>query len=143
MSAPKTTATLTRFCSEPCVGTFGRFEFGGMCFYSVERPWRNNEPRVSCIPAGTYRLGHTMFHRGGYETFEVCDVPNRSRILIHIANTPGDVEGCIGLGLRLGISKASWAVLDSRKAFAEFMAACSTGLEPRAIRIVDPINRGK
>lgn len=101
--------------------------------YTVEEEWRNNQRRVSCIPAGKYRLVRTVYHRHGYETFEVTNVPGRTRILIHPANTEEDVEGCIGLGLRKGtmsrldeekkIMRVKGAVLESKKAFALFMAA--------------------
>ena len=79
------------------------------------------------IPAGTYQLHRSMFYKHGYEAFEVTSVPARERILIHIANTEADVEGCIGLGLRFGkllvAGVPSDAVVESRAAFARFMAA--------------------
>lgn len=83
-------------------GVFGRLTGSGINLVTVEDDWRDNQRNVSCIPAGLYLLRRTLFYRHGYETFEVCDVPDRTRILIHIANTEEDVEGCIGVGLRLG-----------------------------------------
>lgn len=83
-------------------GVFGRLTGAGLDLVTVEDDWRHNERRVSCIPAGLYLLRRTLFYRHGYETFEVTEVPNRTRILIHVANTEEDVEGCIGVGLRLG-----------------------------------------
>ena len=85
------------------------------------------------IPAGSYSLRRTIYHKGGYETFEVCDVPNRSRILIHPGNTEDDTRGCILLGTRRGwlmvpdedapgnppVEKR--AVVDSQIAFHKFM----------------------
>lgn len=69
---------------------------------TVEDDWRDNAPRSSCIPAGLYTLHRTVYHKHGYETFEVMGVQDRSRILIHPANTEEDLEGCIGVGLRRG-----------------------------------------
>lgn len=69
---------------------------------TVEDDWRDNAPLISCIPAGLYTLHRTVYHKRGYETFEVMGVPDRSRILIHPANTEEDLEGCIGVGLRRG-----------------------------------------
>lgn len=69
---------------------------------TIEDDWRGNAPGISCIPAGLYTLQRTVYHKHGYETFEVVKVPDRARILIHPANTEEDLEGCIGVGLRRG-----------------------------------------
>lgn len=132
---------LFRFCSESTVGTFGRLTYEDFCCYTVERPWRNNKQMESCIPAGTYPVSRSFYHRGRYEVWEIAGVPNRSRILIHRANEPSEVSGCVGVGLSLGVVNDCWAVRDSRKAFDAFMEATDI-LEPRHIRIVDPINGG-
>lgn len=84
-------------------GTFGTLEVPGtLTVHTMEDDWRDNAPRESCIPAGTYTMRRTIYHKTGVETFEVVGVPGRSRILIHPANTEEDVEGCIGVGLRRG-----------------------------------------
>lgn len=86
----------------------------------------------SCIPDGLYPLRRTIFYRKGYETFEVCNVTGRSRILIHKGNTEEDVMGCVAVGSafgRLWIAKdedsgaAGWkeGVIDSASAFKTFM----------------------
>ena len=47
---------LERFCYAP-EATFGRLTVGeDLLCYAVERPWRDNAPRISCIPEGTYPL---------------------------------------------------------------------------------------
>lgn len=117
-------------------GVFGRLVIpDGRTLFTLEDDWKNNEPRESCIPAGEYTLRRTIYHKHNLETFEVCDVPNRSRILIHPANTENDIEGCIGVGMRRGwvtVAKdedtgatnvEKRAVVDSKKAFAVFMEA--------------------
>jgi hypothetical protein len=69
---------------------------------TVERPWINNEPNISCIPEGRYRIRRTRYNKGnagaGYPAFEILDVTGRSLIKIHVANWPHDVEGCVGVG---------------------------------------------
>lgn len=120
-------------------GTFGRWlmpaELGGMWWYTVEDDWRQNQVGESCIPLGRYELVRTVYHRHGYETFEITGVPNRSRILVHPANTENDVMGCCGLGCVQGYQTVEVdedtgfrkvrkrAVLQSKKAFNEFMRA--------------------
>jgi hypothetical protein len=116
-------------------GVFGTLLLpDGSALCTMEDDWRGNAPRESCIVAGTYLLHRTIYHKHGYETFEVTGVPGRSRILIHPANTEEDVEGCIGLGTRRGMLRVAdedtpghplrWkrAVVNSRAAFDQFMA---------------------
>jgi len=78
--------------------TIGRLEHDGQFFWTVEKPWKNNEPFVSCIPAGTYSMGLRDSPKFGPNTWEVLDVPNRSHILFHVGNHSSDVVGCIALG---------------------------------------------
>ena len=70
-----------------------------LVLFTVERPWLDNKPFVSCIPTGTY----TVKKRDGSnqdlkypDAWEVLDVKHRWGILFHVANTPIDVVGCIG-----------------------------------------------
>ena len=77
---------LKRFCYHP-KGTLGVIEVDGEKFYTVERPWLNNKPNVSCIPTGTYDMGWRDSPRFG-ETWHVKDVEDRTYILIHVANFP-------------------------------------------------------
>ena len=113
---------LVRFSYSP-MGTFGKLYAPDFTCWTVERPWAGNEPNVSCIPpeplegnSCIYPLKTTHFHRGGYDTMEVADVPGRSKILIHRGNVSGNVEGCIAVGMKLGAYGGAWAVLDSKTA---------------------------
>lgn len=125
--------TLERFCYGP-LGTFGRLtnESGFSCF-TVEEVWNNNAKSKSCIPEGSYvcRRGHFPKHG---DAFEVTNVPNRTAILIHVANTIDDVEGCIGPGDYLGWYRAKWSVADSRAAYARFMRELD-GINEFSLRI--------
>lgn len=67
---------------------------------TVEDAWRGNQPLVSCIPEGTYPLQFAWSGKRNRLVPFVLDVPHRSLIEIHVANTDRDVEGCIGVGLR-------------------------------------------
>lgn len=121
---------LIRFAWTP-MGTFGvlRVPAAGFTCYTVERPWINNEPNVSCIPADRYVLRKTTFYRStadpsdDYAVYQVLDVPGRTYIKIHKGNTMLDVKGCIALGAHLGWVNDCWAVSSSRFAFEAFMQA--------------------
>ena len=112
-------------------GTLGRLTLGAESVYCLEEEDRDNERNVSRIPAGTYKCVRTWYNKGGYETFEVTGVPNRTRILFHWGNTQEDTEGCILPGLRVGTleiadedsgeMKHKIAVLSSRKAHKMLM----------------------
>ncbi len=109
---------IERFCYS-LQGTFGRMTFRDFECYTVERPWENNEPNVSCIPCGLFELKPTRYNRGGYDTLEII-VPGRTLIKIHIGNTIGDSLGCPLVGAWLGYTSDMWAVIDSTRAFGEF-----------------------
>lgn len=113
-------------------GTPGVFIAPGFWAYTLELPWQDNRPRVSCIPPGSYvaRLRNSpKFGR----VYEICDVPGRSDVLIHAGNFAGDraaglvshVEGCVLLGKARGILGGQRAVLLSRPAVRELMSFAS------------------
>lgn len=110
-------------------GTFGLFVFDdGTTYYTVEQPWRDNQVGHSCIPEGNYPLkkrasGVVQRTSGGTysEGWEVTGVPGRTYIMIHPANWPTDVEGCIGPGLKFGTLSDRRAVTSSRDAFDHLM----------------------
>jgi len=62
---------------------------------TIELPWKQNQPSVSCIPEGEYRIRKRRSARFGLH-LEVVDVPNRSYILFHPANVAWkELRGCI------------------------------------------------
>ena len=102
----------------------------GTVFHTMERPWLNNQSQVSCIPEGVYKLAlrdssvvNRTTHGSHPKGWEVTDVPNRTFIMIHIANFPHELMGCIGIGMRHGILDNEMAVLQSATAFELFMLA--------------------
>jgi len=67
----------------------------------LELPWRNNLPRVSCIPEGKYLLVKRYSARHGWHIL-VKNVPGRSFILFHPANDAlRDLKGCLAPVMRL------------------------------------------
>jgi hypothetical protein len=98
---------------------------------TLEQEWKNNAKGISCIPEGSYlcQLGDHPKHG---RTYEVLDVPGRSAILIHSGNTEADTQGCILVGKEYGkidaidpdkgVTEKQLAVLNSKEAFADFMA---------------------
>lgn len=128
-------------------GTFGKLMMEGFECVTLELPWKNNQRRVSCIPAGEYKaLRHKSPSKGW--CYELRDVPGRSDILIHSGNWAGDTEkgwssdylGCIGLGKSRGYllnreGKTQRVILSSRLAMQAFHEA--TKGEPLTIIIKD------
>ena len=64
---------------------------------TIELAWRYNQARVSCIPTGEYDVVRRSSPKYG-DHFHITEVPNRSLILIHVANYFDDLLGCIGVG---------------------------------------------
>lgn len=73
------------------------------------------------IPKGIHRCVSTMYHRGGYPTFEIL-VDDRIRILYHKLNDPfKESEGCIGIAEYFGEVLGRLVIGDSKGGFNEFM----------------------
>lgn len=110
-------------------GTFGQLTLeDGAVFATVERPWINNTPKISCIPEGVYRLAlrdSNVVHRtsrGQYlRGWEITNIPNRTLCMFHVANLPREVEGCIGVGKKHGFLYGEFAVLQSLAGFDRLM----------------------
>jgi len=92
---------------------------------TLELPWvpdpncPGGQPDVSCVPPGTYQLvlHDTVKHP---KTFALVNPdlgvihepdpahPNfRTACLIHVANFPRELEGCIGIGMSAGVCQIS------------------------------------
>jgi hypothetical protein len=62
---------------------------------TIELPWLENQPRVSCIPEGTYELKKRYSLKFKWH-LQLCNVPYRDLILIHPANDAlKELQGCI------------------------------------------------
>ena len=78
---------------------------GEILCLSLELPWRDNQTNVSCIPCGQYKLRRRVnwFNAERYgHTYEVDAVFGRTGILIHPANAPSELLGCIAPGSTIG-----------------------------------------
>lgn len=65
---------------------------------SLERGWRNNQNRISCVPEGTYELKYERSNRFRKNLWELYGVPGRSECKFHAANYWTQLNGCIALG---------------------------------------------
>lgn len=99
--------------------TVGVLKVGKDVFYTIERPWLQNQVNVSCIPEGFYtfkphgwRGEPVKFER----VWEIEDVPDRSAILLHVSNYVQDVHGCVGVGM--GLNTSQKMVTNSNKAIS-------------------------
>jgi hypothetical protein len=87
----------------------GQLTYGAQVCGTLELPWRDNTPKLSCIPVGTYTLRWKRSPSKGM-CYEVLHVPGRGNVLIHSANFAGDVtkgfqselQGCIAPCTRFG-----------------------------------------
>lgn len=88
------------FSKKQTLGLLQFFEGTGKIFEckTMELPWKNNAPYVSCIPAGIYKVKKHDSPKFG-RSFHVLNVQNRSEILIHRGNYNRDTLGCILPGM--------------------------------------------
>lgn len=128
---------LYRMAESPGVWTLGRIEDAEkhqVCVIA-ERGWVDKDgnglgdPNVSRIPAGTYTCRRDMHGKSRpapyvpYEVWEICDVPGRSEIHMHIGVDPQkDSKGCPLVGSDFG---PNGTVKESRAAFKHWMDATS------------------
>jgi hypothetical protein len=86
---------------------------------TLELPYRDNEPDVSCIPEGRWLCTQTSSSKAPL-TWEV-EVPGRSRILFHAGNFDRDSRGCILVGLSWSRVDGHPAILQSAEGFKLFV----------------------
>ncbi len=112
---------LIRVALLPAV-TFGVLLYNGVPFcVTLERPWKNNQKNISCIPVGTYLCTRIKSAKFG-KTFLVTEVPGRSEILFHKGNIDDDTHGCIILGECYQPLGNKLAVQSSGLAMLEFLS---------------------
>lgn len=111
-------------------GTFGILRLPNKeIFWTVECPWLNNTPNVSCIPEGLYQLTKDTY-KDRYDNYRILNPPpGRFAIELHRALSARDLKGCIGVGWELG---DDWNIVSSEDAFTAFM----DGLEGRETELL-------
>lgn len=121
-------------------GTIGKLFYDGIFLaYTIERPWLNNTPRVSCVPAGEYKLEwheptSVSLPSGwkgtwalvnedlGVSHYKKDDVPRSVCLFGHIANYPTEVRGCFGFGMSSVLKKNTLMVTSSRVAVEKVLS---------------------
>jgi len=127
----------------------------GMIFaLTIELPWKENQPNISCIPAGKYTCCRCWYNKGKYETFQIMNVSNRTNIKFHIANKTGrkkrkiktDLLGCVGIGESFDPvwTIKGWVsgILQSGKGFKEFMSRLKN-VDEFELEIIDCIDNNE
>jgi len=117
-----------RYFEHGTYSTLHREDGSKVCCF-VERPMLNNKPSESCIVEGTYTvIPHQSPRFGDCYALEAPELgvtrngPSlRTHILIHKANSPQDLQGCLAPGVDFGFVNNEWAVLNSRAAFNALM----------------------
>lgn len=103
-------------------GTFAKWHILSHEFETVEQDWENNQPNISCVPNGEYKLTfHMSPHHGECYILENKDLgigknkgdAARFGCLVHIANRASELEGCIGPGMYRSYYKGVWSVSSS------------------------------
>lgn len=131
--------TLTRFISTN-TATIGKLAYGDLSWFTVERPWLGNKLSISCIPDGTYNMTRVDSPKFGESRWEISNVSGgRTHILVHSANLPAELEGCVALGKT--IYPGLTGVGSSRVAVNEFYDA-TEGITEEQITIRTEALRG-
>lgn len=120
--------------------TLGVLTVGALTLQTLERPWVPSDLNVcgakgvSCVPAGDYRLmPHSSdLHLNVWALVNPAlgvyhwdrDVPSvcalaRTMVLIHAANYPEELRGCIAVGNYRKQTEGAWWIAQSRDALAE------------------------
>jgi hypothetical protein len=81
---------------------------------TLENPWLNNMPFISCIPTGKY-IAKKYTSEKYPNVWELQNVEGRSKILIHWGNWEKNTQGCILVG-------ATWDFLDEQLAVTNSVA---------------------
>lgn len=103
------------------IASEGTLSAGALKVFTLEDPWNDNKPFKSCIPAGTYQLlpFNSVKHPACWVMYnpelniyrQPGEIPagkkgeGRFACLIHAGNWETDVEGCIAVGLRRGMTR--------------------------------------
>jgi hypothetical protein len=103
--------------AERILGTIG--DDSGVLAQTLELGWHDNQPDVSCIPAGTYECVLKFSPEHNMNLYWITGVTNRADVEIHIGNFPSNTKGCV----LLGDTREADAIDNSGDAFHRFMAA--------------------
>jgi len=117
-------------------GVFGVFTLNNDAFcLTLERPWEDNKPNISCIPVNIYLCQRVDSPKYG-DTFQIMDVENRTNILFHVGNKISNSLGCVLLGSSYGELEGERAVVSSGTAFFRFMKRME-GIDSFPLQIIN------
>lgn len=110
---------------------------------TIELPWRHNEKRRSCIPAGFYECVRKKSPTFKIETFYIIGVPNRDGVMFHPANLSSELLGCVAVGHGFDpvVTKKGAkgdGITDSQREWKQMMTRYE-GHNKLILRIVNPI----
>lgn len=126
-AADKFTVTIARkYSGEDCTSGYLAVD-GQVIAYTLELPWKNNEPLISSIPAGIYSA-HLRYDKGDKWRMQFDNVEGRSGVQIHIGNYTDEIEGCILVGK--GISDDLCSLQNSAGAYKALKDAFYGSPEP-------------
>lgn len=91
--------------------------------------WTLEHPHMA-IPAGTYPMNLSVSPTFRQHLWEIMDVPDRTRILLHAGNTLADTSGCILVGKSAGELGGKPAVLGSANALSNLMRLLDGQVRP-------------
>jgi hypothetical protein len=95
--------------------TLGTLRVVGFSVQTLERPWLGNQKGISCVPKGVYQLfkhsseAHPKTWALVNKSLNVLHWPDsafpdaRTAVLIHPANYPSELRGCIAPGMSRGV----------------------------------------
>ncbi len=123
-------------------GCFGAMTGEGFTCQIAEHAYQGDDGWAPKVPAGTYRCVrgvHALEDGKPFTTYEILGVAGHSGLLIHPGNLPQvDSKGCLLTGELRGVIEGSPAVINSRQAFAEFLAVCDGDAEI-SLTVVDRV----
>lgn len=121
-------------------GTFGNWIIGSRVFcVTLEPADLENRKSVSSIPAQQYLCKRYSSEKYP-DTFQIMNVPDRDKVLIHPGNWKEDTEACILLAQYFGKlqvdGQVKRGILNSGKTFKSFMNLM-TGIDEFNLTVVE------
>ena len=130
------TVRLIRLEEDHLYGTFGALIIDSKLFcWTLEPPDELNQQSISSIPAQQYRCKRCSSDRYP-DTFQVMNVPGRTKILFHKGNFDEHTEGCILLARKYGVLRGGRAIMNSGDTFNQFMEIMQ-GIDEFSLTIVE------
>ena len=117
--------------------TAGELFGGDLSLFTLEDPWLDNQPNVSCIPTGIFPVNITWSQRFKRYMPEIQNVSGRSGIRIHWGNTDADTTGCVLLGT---VALSDDSIGHSKQAFGYFISWLYETLQDGRVEVEVSVN---